>query len=124
MSTKTAAVVLLLSFGLAVVGAVAGGYLESSGIVTRERLGRGGVAAVVGVYFVLFLLMAFAAVPLGLRAFLSMQTRAGNDGLPVIAWMATHERSITYGVWGFFAAGLCIAFTLARHQILDQLRQL
>lgn len=124
MSTRAAVVVLVVSFSLTVVGAIAGGYLESAGILTRERLGRSGVVAVVSVFFLLFLVMAFAAVPLGLRAFLSMQTRVGNGEVPLIAWMLAHERSITYGVWGLFAAGLGIALVLARVHIFEQLRQL
>jgi len=74
------------------------------------------------VYFVLFCVIAFAAVPLALRAFLVMQTKAGNGEIAVIKWQQAHEQSVVFGFWCLFIVGLVIAFTLARNEILNLLK--
>ncbi len=119
---RLSTIILLTAFGLLIVSAIMGNYLESSGIMTREKLGARGVAAVMVFYFGLFCAIAFSAVPLLLRFFLAGQVIAGNAEQPSISWLQAHEQTIVYAVWGVFAAGLVIAFVLARDKISTLLR--
>ena len=74
MNTKIYVFILVSSFGLIILGSIVGGMLESSGTLTRENLGTRGVTIVLAIYFTLFCLAAFAAVPLVLKAFISMHS--------------------------------------------------
>jgi hypothetical protein len=56
------------------------------------------------------------------RAFITMQIRAGNGELAVIKWLQAHEWTAVGSFWGLFATGLIIAFALARDQIFSQLK--
>jgi ABC-type sulfate transport system permease subunit len=60
-------------------------------------------------WFVVFLAIAFAAVPLMLRLFVYLHTRIGNGEHWVIRWLDAHHWQIVWGVWAFFALGLLIA---------------
>jgi hypothetical protein len=119
VKTKIYLYILASSFGLMILGSVIGGILESSGTVTRESLGARGVAMVLMVYFALFCLAAFALVPVVLRAFIAMQIKIGNGEFFLVKWLQTHEQGVVYGVWGFFAAGLGIAYFLAKDLIMN-----
>jgi len=109
MNTKLYVILLASSFGLMILGAIVGGILESSGIVTRETLGPKGVTAVVGFYLLLFIVGAFALVPLLVRWFTSAQIKIGNDESFIIRWLEEHEQAAVYGIWGLFFLGLCMA---------------
>ena len=122
MNTKIYVFILVSSFGLIILGSIVGGMLESSGTLTRENLGTRGVTIVLAIYFTLFCLAAFAAVPLVLKAFISMQIKGGNGELSIIKGLQAHEQTVVYFVWAFFAVGLCVAFVLARNHILKLLK--
>jgi dolichyl-phosphate-mannose--protein O-mannosyl transferase len=118
VKTKIYLYILASSFGLMILGSVIGGILESSGTVTRESLGARGVAMVLMVYFALFCLAAFALVPVVLRAFIAMQIKIGNGEFFLVKWLQTYEQGVVYGVWGFFAAGLGIAYFLVKDLVM------
>lgn len=119
---KWPAVIVLTCLGLMIAGAIIGGFLESSGAVSREALGARGIALIILGYFMLFCVMAFALVPLLVRAFLAMQVKAGNGEKPVIRWLRAHAQSVIHGFWILFIAGLIIAVALAINEVLALLQ--
>lgn len=121
MKAKIFTYILACSFGLMILGSVIGGILESSGTVTRESLGARGIAIVLTVYFALFCLAAFALVPIVLRAFIALQIKIGNGEIFLVKWLQAHEQGVVYGVWGFFAAGLGIAYFLAKDLVMKNM---
>ncbi|RJP70045.1 MAG: hypothetical protein C4532_09865 [Candidatus Abyssobacteria bacterium SURF_17] len=122
MSTKIYTVILTASFGLMILGAVVGGFLESAGVLRSENVGSRGVAIIKLIYLGLFCLMSFAVVPLALRAFIALQVRIGNGELFLVKWFQTHEQTVVYCFWGLFVLGLGIAFSLAKDDILELLK--
>lgn len=60
-------------------------------------------------WFAIFLLIAFSAVPLMIKLFVYLHTRIGNGEHPVIRWVDTHRWPMVWGFWGVFALGLLIA---------------
>jgi hypothetical protein len=90
--------------------------------LTRDSIGSKGVMMVKLFYLGLFFLAAFAAVPLILHMFIAGQIRIGNGEVFIIKWLQAHERMVVYCAWGFFALGVGIAFSLARNDILQQLK--
>ena len=118
MDPKPYVILITGTFGLILLGAVTGNILENSGVLTTESLGSKGIALVLSLFFALFCIMAFSLVPLALRAFISLQVKIGNGEELSIVWMRENERRIVYSVWGLFAAGLIMAFVLARDEIL------
>jgi len=122
MNTKAYLIILGSSFALLIIGAIVGGILESSGTLTKENLGSRGVAIVAMIYFTLFCLTAFAIVPLAVRFFIVMQVKIGNGEFFLIKWFQAHEQTIVYCFWGLFALGLVIAFSLAKDEILKNLK--
>jgi hypothetical protein len=122
MDTRFYVIVAMTSFGLIVLSAVIGNVLESMGVLTRESIGRRGTFIVLLFYFALFCILAFSLVPVLLKTFILMQIRIGNGELGLIRWVRGHEQAVVYGVWVLFGAGLLIAFTLARDEILKHLQ--
>jgi ABC-type anion transport system duplicated permease subunit len=119
---RSSTIILISALVLLIISAIVGNYLESSGILTREKLGQRGLLAVMVVYFVLFCVLVFSAVPVALRFFIAGQARIGNAGQPLIQWLHAHEAVIVYAVWAFFAAGLLTAVILLRDRITEFLR--
>lgn len=72
---------------------------------TPEHLGLYAL----GVFFVLFLILSFAVVPLFLRTFVVLQERIGNGQLAIVKLLRVHERGVTYGFWAVYALGTLIA---------------
>ena len=104
-----------------IVAAIIGNVLESKGILTREKLGPGGVATGMMIYFGLFCLICFTVVPLAVRFFIQGQIKIGNGQLAVIKWLQAHEHGVVFGFWGFFILGLVIIYVLAKDQIIKDL---
>ena len=59
--------------------------------------------------FGLFLVFGFSLIPLALHLFIIGQGKIGNEDVGMIHFLRTHERGVTYAVWGFFTVGLLIA---------------
>ena len=122
MDTKIFIILASACFGLILLGAIVGNVLESQGALAKESLGPKGTVIVISFFFVLFCVLAFSLVPLVVKVFIAMQIRIGNGELFLVKWVRDHERAVIYGIWGFFGVGLSIAFTLARDEIMKQLR--
>jgi hypothetical protein len=50
-------------------------------------------------FFVIFLALAFSAVPLMVKSFLALQVAIGNGGVGMIRFIIAHQNAIVYGVW-------------------------
>jgi hypothetical protein len=116
---RSSTIILISALVLLIISAIVGNSLESSGILTKEKLGQRGIAAVMLIYIGLFCIIAFSAVPVALRFFIGGQAKVGNAGLPVIQWLQEHETTVVYAVWAFFATGLLIAVILLRDKISE-----
>jgi hypothetical protein len=119
---RSSTIILISALALLIVSAIIGNYLESSGILTKEKLGQRGIAAVMLIYTGLFCIIAFSTVPVALRFFIGGQAKIGNAGQPVIRWLQEHEATVVYAVWAFFATGLLTAVILLRDKISEFLR--
>jgi len=109
MNIKLYIVIAVSSFGLMIVGSMIGGLLGSRGYASDPQLEK----TMLIIYGVLFLALAFAAVPILLRVFTTLQAKIGNGDLPPIRWIRKNESVITYWVWGIFLLGLVIALPTA-----------
>ena len=105
MNVKPYIVIAAASFGLMIVGSIIGGILGSRGYASNPQLEK----TVLMIYCVLFLALGFAAVPILLRLFTTLQARIGNGELPPIRLIRNHEFVISCWVWGIFLLGLIIA---------------
>jgi len=114
MDTKLYLIILLTSFGLMILGAVAGGILESAGIVTGDSLGPRATTVINSVYLVLFFIMGFSLVPLVLRLFITLQIKIGNGEFFPIKWLQANELAVVIGVWGLYVIGIGIILTLVK----------
>ena len=108
----------LAAFGLTIVAAIIGNVLEAKGILTREKIGPQGIAIGMMIYFGLFCLICFTAVPLVVRLFILGQNKIGNGELAVIRCLQAHENTVVFAAWGFFILGLVIIYVLAKDQIV------
>lgn len=81
-----------------IVGGIIGSWLESSGTLTQESIGPRGTMIVKLFYVGLFLLAAFAAVPLIIHAFVAGQIKIGNGEPGIIRWLQAHEHTVVYCV--------------------------
>jgi hypothetical protein len=70
-----------------------------------------------GVFFALFLLLAFSLVPLMIRLFVAGQGRIGNRERGLIQFLAAHERGAAYAIWALWGAGLAIATPVMLHDL-------
>jgi hypothetical protein len=122
ITMRSSTIILISAMALLIASAIVGNYLESSGILTREKLGQRGLIAVMLFYSGLFCIIVFSAVPVVFRLFIAGQSRIGNAGRPVIQWMQAHETIIVYAVWAFFTTGLLTAIFLLRDKISEFLR--
>jgi hypothetical protein len=109
MNIKLYIIIAASSFGLMIVGSIVSGILGSRGYTADPQLEK----IMLTIYFALFLALGFAAVPIFVRVFTTLQTRIGNGDLPPIQWIRKNESAITYCVWGFFLLGLIIALPAA-----------
>jgi hypothetical protein len=100
---------LLILIGISAFG----GMLESFRIVTPESLGSTGRNILLVIYLILFLVLAFAMVPVFLRVFTALQTSIGHGDLATVKSIKNNERIITYVIWGIFAGGFLIALPKA-----------
>jgi hypothetical protein len=113
MNITLSLVIFVSAFGLVILGAIVGGYLEASGAMTRESIGPRGTAAVKACFFTLFCVLGFSAVPCVLRLFLFLQDQSGNAELFLVRFLRAHEQSVIYGIWGLFVIGLGVAVPAA-----------
>jgi hypothetical protein len=114
VDTKLYLIILLFSFGLMILGAVAGGILESAGIVNRDSLGPRAATVIKAVYLALFFMMGFSLVPLFLRLFITLQIRIGNGEFFPIKWLQANEQIVVFGVWGIYLIGIVIILALVK----------
>jgi hypothetical protein len=122
MHTKTYLILLGSSFAIMIVGAIVGNILESNGVLSQEKIGPRGTAAITLAYLALFCVMAFAIVPLAVRLFIVMQVKIGNGEFILIKWFQAHEQAVVYGFWSMMFIGICIMYVLAKDDILKSLR--
>lgn len=118
MSPKPFLIILVSSFALVIICAVVSNILESKGILSEEKIGPRGTTAVQAVFFVLFIVIGFAIVPLFVRLFIVMQLKIGNGEFFFIKWFVAHEQAVVYGFWSMIVAGLCIIYFLDRDNFL------
>jgi hypothetical protein len=81
VNTKLWVVVLASTFALVIVSAIIVNNLESSGKLSTEVIGAGGVAAFQGFFFALFCMICFAIVPVAIGFFIAGQIKIGNGEL-------------------------------------------
>jgi hypothetical protein len=105
MNIKLYIVIAASSFGLMIVGSIIGGILGARGYAANPQLEK----TILIIYCVLFLALGFAAVPILLRVFTTLQARIGNGELPPVQWIRKNEFVISCSVWAFFLLGLVIA---------------
>lgn len=122
MNIRPYIIILGVSLGIMIAGSVIGNALEAFRIITADSIGPKTIVVLKIIYFALFCLMAFSAVPLFVRAFIVLQRRIGNAGLFLIRWLSAHEQAVVWCFWGIFALGLCMIFILARDEVLSQLK--
>jgi len=122
MNIKPYIIILSVSFGIMIAGAVIGNALEAFRIISVKSIGPKTIVVLKIIYFILFCLMAFSAVPLFVRAFIVLQRRIGNAEMFLIKWLSGHEQAVVWCFWGIFVLGLIIIFTLARDDVLSQLK--
>lgn len=113
MHTKPFLIAVAVSFGLMMLGSIAGGVLQSKLKITIEQLDPTWVLAIKLFYLLLFLVLGFSLVPVALRFFISKQGEIGNQDFMLIKWLAANEPQVVYGVWVIFIVGLCIALPAA-----------
>jgi len=95
MKPKLWIIVLASSFGLMVLGSIAGGMLS------EEAIGPAGAAAVPMAYMALFLTMGFSLVPLMIRLFIVLQVKIGNGERAPVKWLHAHEKK-WFTAYGLF----------------------
>jgi hypothetical protein len=57
----------------------------------------------------LFVVFGFCCIGLMLHVFIALQTRIGNQVIPMVSYLAAHETGATLAVWGFLGLGTAIA---------------
>lgn len=105
MNIKLYIIIAASSFGLMIIGSIVGGILGPRGYTADPQVEK----TMLIIYGCLFLALGFAAVPIFVRVFTTLQTQIGNGDLPPIRWIRKNESVIAYCVWGFFLLGLIIA---------------
>lgn len=113
MNTRPFLIILGVSFGLLILGSIAGSILQSTLKLTTDQLGPGWVRVIKLTCLALFGVIGFSLVPVALNWFVAMQVKIGNGELVVIRWLSAHLRQVVYAVWGLFAVGLAIAIPAA-----------
>jgi hypothetical protein len=109
VNIKLYLVIAASSFGLMIVGSIIAGLFGARGYTTDPQLEK----TMLIIYGVLFLALSFAAVPILLRVFTTLQAKIGNGDLPPIRWIRKNEFVICCWVWGIFLLGLIIALPTA-----------
>jgi hypothetical protein len=107
VNIKLYLVIAAVAFGLMIIGSIIGGLIGTRGHAADPRLEK----TVLMIYGFLFLALGFAAVPILLRVFTTLQARIGNGDLPPVRWIRDHEFGISCGVWGIFLLGMLIALS-------------
>ncbi len=105
MNIKLYIAIAAASFGLMIVGSIIGGILGARGYTSNPQLEK----TMLIIYGIFFLALGFAAVPILLRVFTTLQAAIGNGELPPIRWIKKNEFVISCCVWGIFLLGLIIA---------------
>ncbi len=78
MNIKLYIVIAASSFGVMIIGNIIGGLLGARGYTSNPQLEK----TMLMIYGILFLALGFAAVPILLRVFTTLQARIGNGELP------------------------------------------
>src|SRR3954464_3314462 len=65
------------------------------------------------VILLLFCVFGFSCIGLMLHVFVKMQMGIGNGAVPMVRFLAGHERGVTFAVWGFLGLGTLIALPFA-----------
>jgi hypothetical protein len=117
MNIKLYIVIAASAFGLMIVGNIIGGILGArGGYTSNPQLEK----TMLIIYGILFLALAFAAVPILLRVFTTLQARIGNGELLPIRWIRKNEFVISCSVWGIFLLGLIIALPTALKDLFSK----
>jgi len=69
----------------------------------------------------LFCIFGFSCIGLMLHVFVKLQVGIGNRAVPMIHFLASHERGVTFAVWGFLGLGTLIALPFALQDMGMQL---
>mgnify|MGYP000901456118 CR=1 FL=1 len=109
MSARIFLTILAVTVGLLIAAAIVVNILESSGKLSRDTIGPGGMSAIKIYFFALFLVICFTVVPLFIKLFLYMQIKIGHGELAPIKWLRVNETTVIYGLWIFMLIGFCIA---------------
>lgn len=59
--------------------------------------------------FALFILLGLALLAGMVHVFVALQTRIGNGEVPVVRFLAAHERGVIFGMWGMVLLGVIVA---------------
>ena len=105
MKPKIWIITVATSFGLMILGSIAGG------MISEEAIGPAWADAVIKTYMVLFFIMGFSLVPLMIRLFIVLQVKIGNGERAPIKWLQAHEKTVVYCIWAFYFVGLSIALS-------------
>ncbi len=109
MSTKVYVIILVSAFSIFILSAVINGVLESRGIDYTQRLSPQALNAINIFYFITFLAIGFAIMPLMLKFFIWGQIKIGHGDLSIIKWIVANENIVVYCYWGVCVLGLIIA---------------
>jgi hypothetical protein len=96
-----AGVIILLFVSIGIVR----NYLWKSPTQWDDTVGR----FMKPVVFSMFILLGAVMVPVFLKVYMVMQTKAGNEQLSQVMWIKNNLWQIIYGVWLVFAVGLGIS---------------
>ncbi len=109
MNIKPFIIIAISSFGMMIAGSIISNILVSKGFISNPWLEK-----IVFIFFcLLFLALAFAIVPIFVRAFITAQTKIGNGNLPMIQFLKKNETKAIFFLWGFFLLGIIIAAPVA-----------
>ena len=105
MNIKLFIIIAISSFGMMIAGSIISNILVSKGFISNPLIEK-----IVFIFFcLLFLALAFAIVPIFIRAFITAQTKIGNGNLPIIRWLKKNETKTIFFLLGFFLLGMIIA---------------
>jgi hypothetical protein len=122
MNIRIALAIFLGAFALAILGSVAGPFLDSDGSLSALTFGPLGLNAVKVISFSLFCLIGFSFIPLVIRLFISLQIRIGNGEFFLIKFFQKHEKALVYAAWIMMLFGFTLIFALGGEETLNDFR--
>lgn len=110
LSLKIHAIITGALFAAMIVLAIAGNMLHDAGYIPDSSAAQ--IIAQV-VFFSLFVLFGFSAIPLMLKLFIAGQIGIGNGDVAIVRALESHQTAIVIGVWFFLSVGLALAIPAA-----------